>query len=161
MAVERQAAIDTLNEPFNNKDVRRILCGGDPQDPGVPPYPNSQFWDKYISRLLFPQLFSEEEMFTLFNMTHQAFYALVNKFAVPFLQTGGPQGGTLKPHRMTADSLMGLLVLKCQENLSDRLLGCLYGESGQTVNQWLRNLRDYIYQNDEWLQRQRNLSNAG
>ena len=157
MWVERDAAIDTLDEPFNNRDIRRILLGGDPQDPGNQPYPNSSFWEKYISRVLFPQLLSDDEMITLFGMYHQTFYGLVQEYAVPFLQTGGPQGGSLKPHRFTADSLMGLLLLKCRKNLSDRLLGVMYGVDARAVNDWLKCLRDYIYQHDDWLQRGRNL----
>ena len=95
-----------------------------------------------------------------YTVTHQELYLNVEKFAVPFLQTGGPLGGTLKPHRMTADALMCLLLLKLHENLSDRLIGALFGESSRAANQWIRGLRDYIYQHDEWLIRGRNLSDA-
>jgi hypothetical protein len=135
--------------------------GGRPQDPGTSPYPNSSYWEKYVDRLLFPQLLTDDEMHTMFGLDHQTFYGLVAEFAVPFLQTGGPQGGTLKPHRMTADSLMALLLLKCQENLSDRLMGALFGEAANTANQWLQGLRNFIYQTDEWLRGGRNLSNIG
>ena len=158
---ERNAAIAALNHDFNNRDIRWIILGGRPQDPGTRPYPNSSYWEKYVDRLLFPQLLTDDEMHTMFGLDHQTFYGLVAEFAVPFLQTGGPQGGTLKPHRMTADSLMALLLLKCQENLSDRLMGALFGEAANTANQWLQGLRNFIYQTDEWLRRGRNLSNIG
>ena len=97
-------------------------------------------------------------MLDIFGMDHQALYTLRDEFAVPYLRTPGPLGGTMKPHRMTPDALMGLLVLKCQENLPDRILGALFGESSTTVNDWLHGLRDYIYQHDQWLIRSRNLS---
>ena len=135
------------------------MCGGAPQDPGNKPYPNSLHWECYVNRALFPQLLSPDEMQTFYATSHQAFYTLVEEFAVPFLQTGGPVGGTLKPHRMTPDALMALLRLKCHHNLCDRLLGSIFGESAATVCRWLNGLRDYIYQNDPWLERGRNLSN--
>ena len=61
---------------------------------------------------------------------------------------------------MTPDALMCLLLLKCKQNLSDRVIGALFGESSYAANHWIRGLRDYIYQHDEWLIRGRNLSNA-
>ena len=159
MRVERQAAIATLDQDFKKRDCRWIITGGAPRPPGVRPYANSNHWEYYTNRLLFPQLLSEDEMLTLYTVNHHNFYSLVEQFSVPFLQTGGPQGGTLKPHRMTADSLMGLLLLKCHENINDRLLGFMFGESASSANRWLHGLRDYIYQNDRWLERGRNLSN--
>ena len=135
------------------------MCGGAPSDPGVATYPNNGFWESYVNRLLFPQLLTDDEIKTVFGMSHQSFYQLVEKYAIPYLQRGGPGGGTLKPHHLTPDALMGLLLLKCQQNLSDRLLGAMYGEDKITVNHWLHGLRDFIYQNDEWLIRRRNLSN--
>ena len=65
----------------------------------------------------------------------------------------------MKPHRMTPDSLLALLLLKIHENLSDRVLGVLFGESASAVNKWLHGLRNHIYQHDPWLRRLRNLSN--
>ena len=158
--LQRDAIIAALDHPFNNRDVRRIMAGGGPRDPGTPAYLLNNYWENYINRLLLPQLLNDEEMHTFFSVSHQQLYYLVEKFAVPFLQTGGPQGGTLKPHRMTPDALMCLLLLKCKENLSDKLIGALFGESSHAANHWIRGLRDYIYQNDEWLIRGRNLSNA-
>ena len=137
------------------------MTGGAPRDPGNPPYVQSKHWDHYVNRLLFPQLLTEEEMRVFYSVGHQEFYSLVQEFAVPFLQTGGPQGGTMKPHRMTADALMALLLLKVHENPNDRLLGALFGESARAANQWLHGLRDYVYQHDSWLRRGRNLSNVG
>ena len=102
---------------------------------------------------------SADEMITFYMMDHQTFYGLVQQYAVPFLQAGGPQGGTMKPHRMTPDSLLALLLLKIHENLSDRVLGVLFGESASAVNKWLHGLRNHIYQHDPWLERLRNLSN--
>ena len=102
-----------------------------------------------------------EEMKTFYGVGHQTLYSLVQEYAIPFLQLGGQHGGVLRPHRMTPDALMCLLLLKCKENLSDRLLGALFGESSHAANHWLHGLRDYIYQNDQWLIRGRNLSNVG
>ena len=98
-------------------------------------------------------------MLLLFSVNHQTFYELVEKYAIPYVQGGGPQGGVLKPHRMTPDSLMGLVLLKVHENPSHRLIGLLFGESASTASKWLNGLRDFIYQTDEWLERGRNLSN--
>ena len=144
---------------FNNRDCRYVALGGPPQNPGVKPYPNSPYWESYLNRMLFPQLLSKEEMKTFFTVDHQTFYGLVEKYSVPYLHRGGPNGGVLKPHKMTPDALMGLLLLKCHHNLPDRILGSLYGESASSANRWLNGLRDYIYQHDEWLSRGRNLSN--
>ena len=96
---ERDAVVATLNHPFNNRDVRIILSGGLPRDPGTPAYLLNTHWEHYVNRLLFPQFLSVEEMKVFYSVDHQELYALVEKFAVPFLQTGGPQGGTKKPHR--------------------------------------------------------------
>ena len=82
-------------------------------------------------------------------------------YAVPFLASGGPAGGVLKPHRMTADALMACLLMKCHYNPNDKLLGAMFGESGFAANHWIRGLRDWIYENDEWLNRGRFLSNIG
>ena len=161
MAGERNLAYQALNHNFDNRDCRYIILGGNPRDPGNAPYPQSRFWHHYVNKLLFPQLLTEEEMLVHYTVDHQTFYELVEKFAVPFIQTGGPLGGGLKPHRMTPDALMALFLLKCHENINDRLLGSLFGESAATVCRWLNGLRDYIYQNDQWLQRGRNLSNIG
>ena len=161
MAAERNAAIAALDYAFKNRDCQYIITGGAPRDPGNPPYANNIHWEHYVNRFLFPQLLTEQEMKLCYMMDHQEFYSLVNLYAVPFLQTGGPQGGTLKPHRMTADALMALLLLKVHENINDRLTGVLFGESCCAVNKWLHGLRDYIYEHDSWLIRGRNLSNVG
>jgi hypothetical protein len=102
----RGAAINALNQDFDNRDCRWIMTGGAPRDPGIQPYAQSRFWSNYVNRMLFPQLLSSDEMKTFYMMDHQTFYGLVQQYAVPFLQTGGPQGGTMKPQRMTADSLL-------------------------------------------------------
>ena len=160
MAAQRTAAIAALNYPFNNRDCRWIVNGGAPKDPGTPAYVHSTHWEHYVNRVLFPQLLTEEEMKVFYTVDHQTFYSLVEQYAVPFLLTGGPQGGTMKPHRMTPDGLMALLLLKCHENMNDRLLGALFGESAGVANQWLHGLRDHIYEHDGWLNRGRNLSNV-
>ena len=160
MAAERNGVIADLNRPFNNRDIRYIMTGGAPQDPGIPPYPQSIHWNHYVNRLLFPQLLTADEMLIFYSVSHQTFYSLVEEFAVPYLQGGGPLGGTMKPHRMTADSMMALLLIKCHENINDRLLGAMFGESASAANRWLQGLRNFIYQNDPWLDRGRNLSNV-
>ena len=161
MANETNAAIGTLNQPFKNRDCRRVLLGGPPQDPGIDPYPQNPHWNHYLNRVLFPQLLSPEEMLVFFSVDHQTFYGLRDEFVIPYIQGGGPQGGVMKPHRMTPDALMGLLLFKCHENPSDRLIGALFGESASAANKWLHGLRVYIYQNDNWLVRGRNLSIDG
>ena len=98
-------------------------------------------------------------MRSLFMMTHQEFYRNVRKYVVPFLQAGGPNGGARKPHRMTPDAMLAMLILKCHENPNNRFLGFLIGESRTAACNWLNNLRNYIYQNDQWIRRQQNLSN--
>ena len=120
MAVERNNAIRALNQPFDNRDCRWVATGGAPRDPGNAPYPQSNFWHLYINRVLFPQMLTEEEMYVYYAVGHQTFYELVEEFAVPYIRAGGPQGAPLKPHRMTPDALMALLLLKCHENLNDR-----------------------------------------
>ena len=55
---------------------------------------------------------------------------------------------------------MCLLLFKCHAGLSDRLIGSLFGESSRAANEWIRGLRDYIYQHDEWLIRGRNLGDV-
>ena len=160
MGAQRNVAYQALNQNFDNRDCRHLMRGGPPQDPGNAPYPQNRYWHLYVNRVLFPELLTEEEMYVHYTVNHQTFYELVEQFAVPYIQAGGPQGGGLKPHRMTPDALMALLLLKCHENLNDRLLGSLFGESASTANRWLRGLRDHIYQNDPWLIRGRNLSNA-
>ena len=158
MRHQKDAAIAALNHPFTNRDVRHIMAGGAPRDPGTPAYLLNNHWEHYINRLLFPQFLSELEIKVFYSVTHQELYSLVEKFAVPFIATGGPTGGVLRPHRMTPDALMCLLLFKCHENLSDRLIGALFGESGYAANYWIRGLRDFIYQTDDWLIRGRNLS---
>ena len=161
LRAERAAAMAALDHDFTNRDCRYIMTGGAPRDPGNLSYAQSKHWENYVNKILFPQLLSDEELKTLYCVDHQEFYGLVQEFSVPFLQQGGPQGGTMKPHRMTPDALMALLLLKCHENINDRLLGVIFGESASTVNHWIHGLRDYIYQHDSWLQRGRNLSNVG
>ena len=157
---ERQTAIGNLNHPFKNRDCRWVARGGPPRAPGVPAYPNSTHWEHYINRFLLPELLTNEEVKNFYTVDHQTLYTLVNEFAVPFLLRGGPAGGILRPHRMTGDLLMAMLLLKMHENINDRLLGPMFGESASTVNRWEHGLRDYMYQNDRWLQRGRNLSNV-
>ena len=134
------------------------MCGGAPKNPGIKPYPNSRFWESYVNRFLFPQLLSEKQLKIVTSVDHQQLYELVDIYAKPFLQGQGPAGGTLKPHKLTADGLMALLLFKIHENPSDRLLGVIYGEAASAMNHWLNNLRDYIYENDLWLTRKRHLS---
>ena len=62
---------------------------------------------------------------------------------------------------MTGDALMALFLLKCHTNISDRLLGAMFGESGYVANHWIRGLRDWIYEHDDWLNRGRFLSDVG
>ena len=60
---------------------------------------------------------------------------------------------------MTPDSLTMMFLLKVREGLSDRVLALLFNYEGPNpVNKTLRQFRNYIYQNDIWLQRQRHLS---
>ena len=112
-----------------------------------------------MNKFLFPELFTEQELMNFFMVDHQTLYGLVAKYAVPFLASGGPQGGVLKPHRMSADALMVCFLLKFHENINDRLLGAMFGETKQSVNNWIRGLRDWIYAHDDWLIRSRSLSN--
>ena len=161
MAVERTAAIVALDHHFNNRDCRIIAAGGLPRDPGNPPYQNNIHWPHYINRFLFPQLMSEEELVSLFTVNHQTLYAMVQRYVLPFLAAGGPNGAVLRPHRMTADALMALFLLKCHTNINDILLGVMFGESGRSANHWIRGLRDWIYEHDDWLIRGRSLSNVG
>ena len=63
-----------------------------------------------------------------------------------------------RPHRLTPDSLVLLFLLKINEGLSDNFLGFLTGTSPQAVNSLIRRLRDFIFKNDPFLQRQRNLN---
>ena len=161
MRIERNMAVGSLNHPFKNRDIRIILLGGTPRDPGIPPYQNNPHWTHYLNKFLFPQLLTEEEMVSFLTVDHQELYRLVEQYAVPFLAAGGPAGGVLKPHRMTPDALMACLLMKCHYNLNDKLLGAMFGESGSAANRWIRGLRDWIYEHDEWLRRGRNLSNIG
>jgi hypothetical protein len=118
MAAERRAAIAALNYDFTNRDVRYIMTGGAPRDPGIHPYVASSHLEHYVNRLLFPQLLIK----VFYTVDHETFYSLVEEFAVPYLQAGGQLGGAGKPHRMTPDALMALLLLMCHENTSDSLL---------------------------------------
>ena len=160
-AVARNNAIAALDHDFNNRDNRFIVRGGPPRPPGNPPYQNNRLWGHYINRFLFPEFFTEEELIRFFTVDHQTLYGLVEKYALPFLAAGGPQGGVLKPHRMSADALVTCFLLKIHENIHDRLLGAIFGESGRAVNHWIRGLRDWIYSHDDLLNRGRQLSNVG
>ena len=161
MAPQRANATAALNHPFTNRDCRIIAAGGLPRDPGNPPYPNNPHWPHYINRFLFPQLMTEAECISFYTVDHQTLYEMVELYVVPFLAAGGPNGAVLRPHRMTADALMALFLLKCHTNINDRLLGAMFGESGNVANHWIRGLRDWIYEHDDWLNRGRFLSNIG
>ena len=104
---------------------------------------------------------TEAECISFYTVDHQTLYEMVELYVVPFLAAGGPNGAVLRPHRMTADALMALFLLKCHTNINDRLLGAMFGESGNVANHWIRGLRDWIYEHDDWLNRGRFLSNIG
>ena len=93
----------------------------------------------------------------MFQLTHQEFYELRDKFVRPFLRTPGPRGGRRKLHRLTADSLTCLLLRKIHEGMDDRSLGVEFGLAHSNISKILSDLRDHIYLNDRWLQRGRRL----
>lgn len=101
---------------------------------------------------------TEAELKQTFGLTFQQFYFLREKYIYPCLQDGGPNGGRLFSHEMTPDSLTALLLIKMRELLSDRLLGIMFGESAARICKWLNRISSYIFENDDWLIRGRNLS---
>ena len=158
--------------------IRHIVLAGLSQPPWANTY-NCRFWNFYINRFLFPQLFEEEDLNTFLGVTHAELYRLVQQFARPLLAAGGPgttttkknsyfifkpkfsAGGTLKPHRMTADALMAALLVRVKHNNSLRLTGLMFRQDHQRVQDWVTRLRDQIYLTDPWLVRGRNLGNPG
>ena len=79
--IDRVAVVNQLhrtfnNEDFTNRDIRHIVLAGPPQPPGANTY-NCRFWNFYINRFLFPQLFEDEDLNTFLGVNHAELYRLV------------------------------------------------------------------------------------
>ena len=59
---------------------------------GEQPYPNNPLWTKNQNPFFFTQFLTDEELFWWIGMGHQEFYALVDKYARPYMAAGGPRG---------------------------------------------------------------------
>ena len=107
-------------------------------------------------------------------------YELRDRYAVPFFNLLGPNGGVrwtktkpLKisliykicfstPHRLTPTSLILLWIHKLHNDPSDKLLGVQFGfTSGSSANMLFKNFVHFVYEVDDFLVLSRNLSQPG
>ena len=149
--------VNQLNWKMSNKMTRHIMQGGQPCQPGQQPFPNNPNWARYVNRFLMPSLFSETEMKDMFLMTHQDFYEVRDKFVRPYVRAQHRNGVRRKPHRLTADALTCLLLRKMREGIDNRNLGVEFALPCGQISRVLSQIRDHIYQNNDWIQRGRNL----
>ena len=64
------------------------------------------------------------------------------------------------PISLTADALTAMFLLKLHQDPSYRLLGSIFGISHSQAHIWVTRIRNYVFENDQTLVRNRNLSNA-
>ena len=98
-------------------------------------------------------------MMHLFKMSHQQFYKWRETYVAPWWQLGGVIGGIRRLHTLTQDRILAALLLKMVKNINYITLGVLFGTDGPSLCKQINSLRDFIYENDTWFNRQRNLSN--
>ena len=57
------------------------------------PYPQMRYWGKHFNPFLYSELLSESDFKEVFVFSRQTIYELRDKYAVPFFQLLGPNGG--------------------------------------------------------------------
>ena len=131
---------------------------GGPAYPG-PVHPNNSAFRHYINRLHFLHMLTDQECRNLFKCSHQELYKFRTDYVEPWWQQAGPNGGALKQQILTPDGMTAAFHLKMVKNPDYRYLASQFGCSPTALNIKINSLRDYIYQNDPWLSRNRNLAN--
>jgi hypothetical protein len=109
--------------------------------------------------------FTEAEHKQLFFLTKQGLYNFRDTYITPLLvqraaNAQGQNGANASvPHGFTQDSLAALFLLKVHHDPSFRFLGSIFGVKKTQAMNWVKHIRNYIYLNDPFLIRNRNLSN--
>ena len=155
--------IQALNQKkFTNRQCRWIAGLGPPRNQlNV----RNTLWHRVISKSQLPFMFKDAEFNDLFYFNKQQLYQFRNSIVLPMLaqraaQAQGVRGARNSlPHTLTPDSLSALFLSKVRLNQKDRVVGAQLGIRHRHAQKWLKELRNYYFTSDTFIQRNLNLSN--